>query len=97
VAAHGGQGVSGYRTQSADTSREVEEMVLARWRSMTPAEKLVEIDDLHRSVEDVVMMGIRMRHPEADDREVLIRFAALKYDRSLIIEAFGWDPAVHGF
>jgi hypothetical protein len=71
-------------------------MVLARWRSMTPAEKLAEIDDLHRSVDEVAMMGIRMRHPEADDREVLIRFAALKYDRALIIEAFGWDPAVHG-
>lgn len=96
MAAHGGEGVSGHSTRSADTSPEVEAMVQARWRSMTPAEKLAEIDDLHRSVEEVAMMGIRLRHPEADDREVLIRFAALKYDRALIVEAFGWDPAAHG-
>ena len=88
--------MSRHSTRSADTCPEVEAMVLARWRLMTPADKLAEIDDLHRSVEEVAMMGIRLRHPEADDREVLVRLAALKYDRTLIVEAFGWDPAVHG-
>ena len=96
MAADGGEGVSGQSTRSADTSPEVEERVLARWRSMSPAEKLVEIDDLHRSVEGVARMGIRMRHPEADERELVMRLAALKYGRALVLEAFGWDPDARG-
>ena len=50
MAAPGGEGVKplaadGYRTQSEDTSREIEQMLIARWRAMTPEEKLAEIDD----------------------------------------------------
>ena len=88
--------MSGYRTQSADTNPDIEEMVLARWRSMLPEEKLLEIDELHRSVDAVARMGIRMRHPEADERELVMRVAALKYGRALVLEAFGWDPDADG-
>jgi hypothetical protein len=88
--------VSGYQTQSADTSREVEERVMARWRSMTPTEKLAEIDDLCRGIDEVAAMGIRMRHRTADDLEVRLRLAALRIDRVLMITAMGWDPTAHG-
>jgi hypothetical protein len=42
------------------------------------------------------MMGIRSRHPDADDGEVRLRLAALRLDRALVVDAFGWDPVERG-
>jgi hypothetical protein len=55
----------GYRTQSQDTSREIERMLVDRWRAMTPEEKLAEIDDTCRGDDQLALMGIRLRQPDA--------------------------------
>lgn len=61
---------SGYRTQSSDTSPEVEALLIAAYRRMTPAEKLDRVWSLRRAVHERARVGIRLRHPEADEREV---------------------------
>jgi hypothetical protein len=59
----------GYRTQSQDTSREIERMLVDRWRAMTPEEKLAEIDDTCRGDDQLALMGIRLRQPDALGRD----------------------------
>jgi hypothetical protein len=59
----------GYRTQSQDTSREIERMLVDRWRAMTPEEKLAEIDDTCRGDDELALMGIRLRQPDALGRD----------------------------
>ena len=97
MAADGREGVSGYRTQSPDTSREVEELLVDRWRAMTPTEKLWLLDDLQQTASLAARAGIRTRNPRADEDEIQLRLAALRYDREFMIEVFGWDPRLHGY
>lgn len=84
-------------TQSPDTSPEIEAMLVQGSRALTPAAKWrqvceqIEADDAH------ALAGIRLRHPGADPHELRLRLAALKYDRDLMREAFGWDPALEGW
>ena len=40
---------------------------------------------------------MRLRHPTANDREVVLRVAALRNGRDLSIAAFGWDPEREGW
>lgn len=64
---------------------------------MTPAQKLHAIGELTRAADQIAMAGIRLRHPEASSREILLRLAALKYLRDLMVRAFGWDPRAAGY
>jgi hypothetical protein len=97
VAADGREGVSGYRTQSPDTCREVEEFLFAHWRSLEPWQKLRLVFDQSRAVEAISLGGIRHRHPDASDEELRLRLFALKYGRELSIAVWGWDPIEHGW
>jgi len=89
--------VSGYRTQSPDTSREAEEFQFEGYRKMESWQKLAIIDDLNKMVEGLARVGIRERHPDATEEEVRLRLAALRYGREFTIEWFGWDPDVEGW
>ena len=92
-----GTSVSGYRTQSPDTSREAEEIQFEGYRKMESWQKLAIIDDLNKMVEGLARVGIRERHPDATEEEVRLRLAALRYGREFTIEWFGWDPDVEGW
>ena len=84
-----------YRTQSRDTTPDAERIQLEAWRRMTPAQKLRI--ELVRASEELARAGIRERHPDADEREVELRLAALRMDRSTMIRLFDWDPEVEGY
>lgn len=84
---------TGYRTQSPDTSREAEEVLFAAYRRMTPSEKWHRVADLTRTARAFALAGLRMRHPQASERELLLRLASTYIDRQTMIAAFGWDPA----
>ena len=53
-----------------DVSPEVEERQARRYREMTPAEKLACADVLCDLAWNAVTTGVRLRHPDADDRTV---------------------------
>ena len=89
--------MTGYQTQSPDTTREIEEMLFAAYRRMSSSEKLSHMGALARMVEAVACAGLRERYPEADEREIRLRLAARQYPRELMIAAFGWDPEVEGY
>jgi len=86
------------RTQSPDTAPEIEEMVMERYRQMTPQEKIAIIQGLNRTAMLMALAGIRMRHgPDLSERELQLRLAALWLDRETMIKVYGWDPEVEGY
>lgn len=86
------------KPQSADTLAEIEEILLAGYRRMTPREKLRRVGELNAMVEAMAAAGIRERHGDGiPARELRLRLAALRLDRATMIAAFGWDPEVEGY
>ena len=81
----------------SDTSPEIEALLLARWRGMSPVTRLRLVCELSEADDALAMAGIRLRHPEAAEREVRARLTALKYGRDIALGAFDWDPDVHGW
>ncbi|MCZ6635225.1 MAG: winged helix-turn-helix domain-containing protein [bacterium] len=87
----------GYRTQSSDTSYRVERMQIEAYRRMTPAEKMRRISDLCQASARIALAGIRQRYPQATERELQLRLAALRLGRETMVKVFGWDPEVEGY
>ncbi len=58
---------------------------------MTPSQKAKVVTELNRATEAMAVAGIRARHPDADEHEVLMGLRALHIDPELIREAFGWS------
>ncbi len=86
------------KTQSLDTPPEIEEMVLNRYRRMTPFEKLLQVWELNRMAQSMAALRIQTQYgPGLSDRELRLRLAALWLDRETMIKAFGWDPEVEGY
>ena len=89
--------VHGPRTQASDTSPAVEALQIAAWRRMQPWEKLRLVEELVRASEELALVGIRERHPDANPRELELRLAAFRLDREVMITLFGWDPLREGY
>ena len=88
---------SGYRTQSRDTSLEAERILIEAYRRMTPGEKAQRITAITQVCTQLAIAGIRARHPDADEEEIRLRLAALRFDRETMVRVFGWDPEEKGF
>jgi hypothetical protein len=84
------------RTQSTDTRPEVERMLIAAYRRMTPSEKLARVVEMTRAVQQMALARLRTTYPDADDRELQLRLGALWLDRETMVRVFGWDPDVQG-
>jgi hypothetical protein len=86
-----------HRTQSRDTAPEAERIQIEAWRRMAPAQKLHVVSELVRATEELARSGILERYPDASEREVELRLAALRLDRATMIRLFGWDPEIQGY
>ena len=80
-----------------DTSPEAEEFLIQRLRELPTFRKARMVVELTTACRELARAGVRRRHPEADPTEVRLRVAALWIDRDTMIQAFGWDPEVHGY
>jgi hypothetical protein len=86
------------KTLSLDTPPEIEEIVLERYRQMSPFEKLMQVFELNQMAQQMAALRIQAQYgPDLSERELRLRLAALWLDRDLMIEAFGWDPEVEGY
>jgi hypothetical protein len=83
----------GPRPFSRDTALDVHELIIARFRAMTPAAKAQLVNALTRDCETLALAGIRIRHPDATADELRLRLGGMRLGRNLMIEAYGWDPA----
>ena len=83
---------------SADTPPEIEEILLERYRQMTPFEKLMQVFELNRMAQQRAALRLQAQYgPDLSERELRLRLAALWLDRETMIEAFGWDPEIEGY
>ncbi len=82
---------------SLDTSPEAEAAYLARLRKMTPGERILAAARITSGVNALALAGLRERHPQADERELFLRLAALRLDRRTMIDAYEWDPEIKGY
>ena len=78
-----------------DTSAEALAVFYEIQRKRPVGQKLVDVFDLSEGLFETAKAGIRLRYPEADEREVFLRAVASRVSRELMIQAYGWDPAVH--
>ncbi len=79
-----------------DTSPEMQQGLVEIWRAMTPSQELEIVAELNRDTDRMAEAGVRSRHPEATDRDVVLRVAALRNGRDLSVAAFGWNPELEG-
>lgn len=58
-------------------------------RRKSPSEKLQHTLELSDIVRQFAEAGIRQRYPNADEREILLRYARMNLGRELFVKAYG--------
>jgi hypothetical protein len=81
---------------AADTCREAERVQIDLWRRMSPLEKARAVSEISRAVQELSLAGIRLRHPEASERECMLRLAVLKLGRTLAVQAYPEAASLFG-
>lgn len=76
----------------ADTDPRALEVWLELLGRKTPGERIAMALEASDFAVRVAESGVRARYPEASEREVFLRSAALRLPRELMIRAYGWDP-----
>lgn len=71
-------------------------MMLELWRRATPEQKLARMFGMGQMINELARAEVRRRYPTASAREVDLRLASRTFDRQTMLDAFGWDPDVHG-
>jgi hypothetical protein len=73
----------------ADTSPEAWQVYLDIQRRMSPGEKLARVFELTEMVRDSARQALRRRFPQADDREIFLRYARTALGDDLFRRAYG--------
>lgn len=85
------------KTQSPDTHPEIERIQIEAYRKMSFTEKMHCIGDMHRTGQHMALMNVRQRYPNANERELKLRAAALMLDADLMKKVFSWDIEKEGY
>lgn len=72
----------------SDTSPEIEAIQVARWRAMTPAERLAAADEMTQLVDALARADVRRSQPDASEREIDHALACRWYGADLADAAF---------
>lgn len=80
-----------------DTHPKIKALLLDGYRKMSPSQKLARVGALTRAVQELALLDVRRRHPNADSREQALRVASRWLDPELMIRAFGWDVQEAGY
>lgn len=67
--------------------------LIRKQSSQQRAEKVLQLNNRARAMH---LVGIRLRHPDANENEVRMRLASLWLDRETMVRLFAWDPEVQG-
>jgi hypothetical protein len=78
-----------------DTDKKALEVFFDIQSRRTKEQKLQDVFELSQGLFEMTKAGIRLRYPNADEREVFLRAVALKTPRESMIKAFRWDPTRH--
>ncbi|HEY1240040.1 MAG TPA: hypothetical protein VGF16_05760 [Bryobacteraceae bacterium] len=61
-------------------------------RKKSDSEKIAALFELIGIAWEMAETGVRSRYPNASDREIFLRTAALRLSRDEMIRAYQWDP-----
>ena len=76
----------------SDTDPRAMDMWVETLRKQSPGEKIAMVFELTAMAWEMAERGVRARYPNASEREVFLRTAALHLSREEMIRAYGWDP-----
>jgi hypothetical protein len=68
-----------YKTQSSDTSPEMEKLLFELLRQKTPAERFQMTNDITEAAIDLWRAGVVKRHPEWSEQEVSLHWVEAHY------------------
>lgn len=80
-----------------DTHPKIEAFLIEGYRKMSPSQKLERVRALTRAVQELALLDVRRRHPDADEREQELRVASRWIEPELMVRAFGWDARKMGY
>jgi hypothetical protein len=80
-----------------DTDPKIQAVLVAGYRAMSASQKLARVTALTRAVQELALLDIRRRHPEADEHELALRLASRWIDADLMKRAFDWDVQASGY
>jgi hypothetical protein len=72
-----------------DTSPEAWKVYLEAQRRLTPEERIQRCLEWSAVVRGFAEAGLRERHPQADDHEILLRYARMTLGEELFRKAYG--------
>jgi hypothetical protein len=76
-----------------DTHPAIEALLIEGYRAMSPSQKLERVRALTRAVQELVLLDVRRRHPNADAREQALRVASRWLEPKRIVD-FASPPSV---
>ena len=80
-----------------DTSPEVERFLRGAYRRMTTGQKIARVRALNQVTLNLALADIRRHHPNASQREILLRLAVRRYGANFVRERLGWDADKEGY
>jgi hypothetical protein len=73
-----------------DTPADVRAMQAGLVGALTPIERARLIRDLTLGASMLAVAGLRRRHPQATERELLLRLAVLRLGADVVERVYGW-------
>ena len=83
--------------EANDTHPDIEAFLIRGYREMSAAQKLQRVSALTQTVQQLALVDIKRRHPNADERELALRLASRWLEPELMRAAFDWDPEKSGY
>lgn len=80
-----------------DTHPKINAMIIEGYRRMSPKQKLDCVRALNQAVQELAMLDVKRRHPNADSRELTLRVASRWLDPDLMLRALNWDVREMGY
>ncbi len=80
-------------TDTAQDARSVHAKLLSR---LTPGARATRVRDLSLTANMFAMAGMRRRHQDASEGELLLRLAALRLGADLVEQVYGWRTPPDG-
>lgn len=85
------------RLPPSDTDPRIEAFLVEGYRAMSAVQKLGRVRALTQAIQELALLDVRRRHPDAGSREQALRVASRWLDADLMVRAFNWDPRQAGF
>jgi hypothetical protein len=85
-----------HTARPADTTPEAWAKQFELYRRMTPAQKARLVREVTLAANALALAGLRQRHPDAGESELLLRLAVLRLGEELVARAYGWRPPRDG-